>query len=105
MSQRRLALRAHVAHLNSDQDPPFLNRTCAKPISFRLSPTWMIACGASSCTTPVARRRGIFTHSNSSRNRRTPASARRLGMVPKLPRALAKRKAGAVQRAAARASS
>jgi hypothetical protein len=43
MSQRRLALRAHVAHLNSDQDPPFLNRTCAKPISFRLSPIWMIA--------------------------------------------------------------
>jgi hypothetical protein len=34
MSQRRLALRAHVAHLNSDQDPPFLNRTCAKPISW-----------------------------------------------------------------------
>jgi hypothetical protein len=73
MSQRRLALRAHCEHLNSDHDPPFLNRTCAKPISFRLSPTWMIACGASSCTTPVARRREIFTHSNSSKNRRTSA--------------------------------
>jgi hypothetical protein len=63
MSQRRLA-RAHFGRLNSDQDPPFLNRTCAKPISFQLSPTWMIACGASSCTTPIARRCGIFTHSN-----------------------------------------
>jgi hypothetical protein len=32
-----------LGHLNSDNDPPFLNRTCAKPISFSLSPTWMIA--------------------------------------------------------------
>jgi hypothetical protein len=60
MSRRRLALRAHFGRLNSDQDPPFLNPTCAKPISFHLSPTWMIACGASSCTTPIARRCGIF---------------------------------------------
>ena len=65
----------------------------------------LTVCGASSGTTPVARRRGIFTHRNSSRKRRTSASARRLGMVPKLPRARAKRKAGTVQRAAARASS
>jgi hypothetical protein len=64
------AIGPHVAHLNSDQDPPFLNRTCAKPISFCLSPTWMIACGASSCTTPIARRRGILMHSNSSKKRR-----------------------------------
>jgi hypothetical protein len=35
-----------LGHLNSDNDPPFLNRTCAKPISFSLSPTWMIACDA-----------------------------------------------------------
>jgi hypothetical protein len=86
-------------------DPPFLNFVCAKPISFRLSPNWMIVCGASSGITPLARRRGIFTHRNSSRKRRTSASARRLGMVPNLPGARAKRKAGAVQRAAARASS
>ena len=38
-----MSLRAHLGHLNSDNDPPFLNRTCAKPISFSLSPTWMIA--------------------------------------------------------------
>jgi len=66
MSQRRLALRAHFGQRKSDHDTPFLNRTCAKPISFRLSSNWMIVCGASSYT-PVARRRGIFTRRNSSR--------------------------------------
>jgi hypothetical protein len=59
----RLALRAHLGHLNSDHEPPFLNRTCAKPISFSLSPTWMIACDALRCMTPMARRRH-FTLSN-----------------------------------------
>jgi hypothetical protein len=47
-----------------------LNLVCAKPISFRLWPNWMIVCGASSCTAPVARSRGIFTHRNSSKNLR-----------------------------------
>jgi hypothetical protein len=77
MSQRRLALRAHFGRLNSDQDPPFLNRTCAKPISFRLSPTWMIACGASSCTTLIAAGAGF---SRTRTHRETTAHLRLLGV-------------------------
>jgi hypothetical protein len=55
-SGHRFSLRAHFEHLNSDHDPPFLNRTYAEPISFSLSPTWMIACDGLRCMTPIARR-------------------------------------------------
>jgi hypothetical protein len=56
---------AEIAH-----DPPCLNLVCASAMSFDLSPNGITAETASSCATPVARSRGIFTHVNSSKKRR-----------------------------------